>query len=632
MRFNPRTLLIAIAIVACTTGVRAQEYDSVVVFGDSLSDSGNVAGLFGLPPGNSFTTNPDPIWAENVADEFGASGLPSGAGGTNYAVGGACVNPDLPCLVSVPVLGQISLPRIGEQIALHLGSRPDGEADPGALYAVWAGGNDLLDILEAVQMPAQDAPPVDPEAALTATAAHHVEAIRRLQAAGARHIVVFNLPDAGATPFARSIPVPSLPAMLTALSADYNEALDDGLASLDDGIVPIDAFGLFDQVLRDPARYGFTNVEGTACAPLSAAVNSLVCGPLGSGLPASYVRGANRTHLFADDKHPSGAGHEMLASAVLAALAAPVQVSLAGEAGEAAVAAHRSIVAAEQLSDRGRPVGQWHSFVLAHTGRRAVDAPPRLGEAEVDEQAVTLGLGQRASRDFWWGAALSLGRHDSGVVDATLESDTAVGSIHGLWRQGALQVSGAVNLGRTSVDIERSISLGPAVNTERGSTAGRQAGIDLGLAWTLGGSDGMRHGPMFGASWLDQEVDGYREDGSAPTAMTFSEFARGSLVVRAGYRIVGEAEIDRLAIRPYAGIAYEKELEDDPVSVTAGSNTLAGQFTAQGFMPPRHWVSVNLGVSASLGGQASAVLGYSGRTGDGSRGDHLVNVGLRVAF
>ena len=59
---------------------------------------------------------------------------------------------------------------------------------------------------------------------------------------------------------------------------------------------------------------------------------------------------------------------------------------------------------------------------------------------------------------------------------------------------------------------------------------------------------------------------------------------------------------------------------------------MAGQFTAEGFAPPSDWVSADVGVWASLGGQASAVLGYSGRSGDGSRGDHLLSVGLRIAF
>ena len=311
---------------------------------------------------------------------------------------------------------------------------------------------------------------------------------------------------------------------------------------------------------------------------------------------------------------------------------APVQVSLAGEAGEAAAAAHRSIVAANQLPDPEHPVGHWHSFALAHTGLRAVDAPPRLGEAEADAQAVTVGLGQRAASDFWWGAALSVGRHDIDVSGAELEGATAVGSLHGTWRQGGLQLSGALTLGRTGLDIARSIPLGPAVNTEHGSTTGRQIGVDIGLGWTIDETDGARHGPMLGLAWLDQELDGYRERGTSPTAMNFSVIERGSLVARAGYRIAFEAGSESLGIRPYAAVAYEKELRGDPVRVTAGSNTMAGRFTAEGFVPPQHWLSLDLGIAATLGGQASAVIGYSGRTGDGSRSDHLVNVGLRVVF
>ena len=105
--FQHLHFVFAIAILfGLATGVRAQTFNSVVVFGDSLSDSGNIAQFytpiarsygFEIPAGTSFTTNPDPVWAEIVAQTFGASGTNSLAGGTNYAWGGACVNPNGPC-------------------------------------------------------------------------------------------------------------------------------------------------------------------------------------------------------------------------------------------------------------------------------------------------------------------------------------------------------------------------------------------------------------------------------------------------------------------------------------------------------------------------------------------------------
>ena len=182
------------------------------------------------------------------------------------------------------------------------------------------------------------------------------------------------------------------------------------------------------------------------------------------------------------------------------------------------------------------------------------------------------------------------------------------------------------------MDIERSIPLGPAGRTERGSTAADQFGVDVDLGWTLSGTEWIHHGPVIGVSWLDQNVSGYRESGDSSTAMNFSGFDRGSLVVRGGYRITGDTDLGDLVIRPYAGISYERELDDDPVSVTAGSNTMVGRFTASSFVPSGQWLSAHVGVSASLGEQASAVFGYSGRFGDGSRGDHLLNLGLRISF
>ena len=308
---NFRVLCVLVAVVGYAAGVRAQEYSSFVVFGDSLSDSGNIAHALGLPTGSSFTTNPDPVWARIVAHTFRSPGLHSLSGGSNHAFGGACVNPDSPCTVPVPGIGQ--------QIDQYLSSRPSGAADPDALYAVWGGANDVLAVAEAAASTSPGVRAVNPRAATLAAARAYTDHIRRLQEAGARHVVVFNLVDAGETPFARRAGDPRIPAALTALVTLYNEELDAGFRSLDAGIVPINTFALFGEVLQDPTTYGFTNVHGAACSPSE---RLPVCGPSGSGSRVTYDPGTNRSHLFADDKHPSGAAHEIVASVVTSTLAA----------------------------------------------------------------------------------------------------------------------------------------------------------------------------------------------------------------------------------------------------------------------------------------------------------------------
>ena len=104
------TLLPALLILAATVVAQAQEYTKIVVFGDSLSDTGNDAILsfhqFGVPiPGpvadytlGRFTDGPDTlppamnhfgVWVEQLADALPSHPMvvASLEGGTNYAFG-----------------------------------------------------------------------------------------------------------------------------------------------------------------------------------------------------------------------------------------------------------------------------------------------------------------------------------------------------------------------------------------------------------------------------------------------------------------------------------------------------------------------------------------------------------------
>ena len=500
------------------------------------------------------------------------------------------------------------------------------------MRSTWSGGASTISTPSST--PTTEPPPLGPEAAaarVVQAAQAMVRHVRRLREEGARHVAVLTLPDPGSAPFAAAAAQvdAGAPAALTGLARLFNRHLDDGLRGLGDGIVPVNVFALFGEVVANPAAFGFTNISEPACSPLGPESSALDCGPAGSDFEAAYQPGANRTHLFADLRHPGGAAHAMVASAVLATLEAPVQVSVAGEAGAAAVSAHRRAVAGQR--DSGA-VGSWRVYTSARVGRATADGLPRLGEARTDLRAMTLGVDHRATDNLSWGAALSLGRHENAAAGADLDGDTTVASLHAAWRRGGLRLGGTLNLGRSRVDIDRSIRLGPALRKERGSTGADLFGAEFDLGWTFRGSGRIDHGPAFSLSWLRQEVDGYRERGNSSTAMNFSGFDRNSLVIGGGYRVAAAMSVGGAVVRPYAGVAIEKEFEDDAVSVTAGSNTVSGRFTASGFAPPGRWVSADFGASAVLEGNISLSLGYAGRYGDRARRDHLVNAGLRVGF
>ena len=615
---NVRLFVMLVFILGLTGSAWGQNFSDVVVFGDSLSDSGNAASLQPLPPGTSFTTNPDPVWSEIVAETFGAPGMNSLAGGSIYAFAGACVNPVTPCDAD-------QSPTVTEQIEQYF-FRADGQADPNALYVIWGGANDVAD--------SAGTDPLNAGRHTLAAAGVNVQQIRRLQDAGARHVLAFNMPDISKSPYAVNLGQVAQGA-LTQLVTAYNEALYAGIRESEDGIIPINIHAFFNEIVDNPGTYGFVNATGTACGePDAGSAVSITCGPDGSGYPVTDKSGENRQYLFADRSHPSGAMHAMIASAVTSTLAAPVQVSLAGEGGVEMANIHRSAISAERMTDLGldRSVGSWRAYVTGRIGRYELDALPRLGETQADVQVFTLGANHRAGTNLWWGAALSFGSYNNDASGASLESSAVIGSVHGTWRRGGLYVSGALSAGSTSVDVKRSITLGPAVRAEKGSTSAGQFGAEFDAGWMLGEPDDLQHGPFLGLAWLNQSIDGFREKGGSSTSMNFSGFDRDSLIARAGYRVTRTLVLDRVGLRPYASVAVAKEFKDDPISVTAGSNTMPGRFTLSGFTPPRHWATADLGLVVSLYEKVNVIAGYTGRLGSESRQDHRLNVGLGITF
>ena len=643
-------LTAAFVLGACiASGASAQSFSNVVVFGDSLSDSGNIAPTRSLPEGNSFTTNPDPVAAEIVADAFGANPKPSSARGPNFAWGGACMNAasDQPCAMEYS-----AVPHVATQISSHLTSRSN-RADPNALYMIWGGANDIEQsitqrftqnlaglanpqtraattalVLGAIQ--------TDTIAAATANATHIV----RLKQAGARNIVVYNMPDIGLTPAAAAAEasIPNFRAIASGMSNAYNQVLYGGLRASEDGIVPINVVGLFGEVAGDPGTYGITNPPPmTACT--SPSVSAVACVPEGT-VPAgvtlpTWAPGNNRNHLFADARHPSGVGHEMIANATLATLAAPLQVSLAAEGGTDLANVHRSVTSAASLSDMGMQgeEGAWRPYASVRTGRNEVGNLPRLGGAKANLSTITMGTNSRGQSGPIWGVALSIGEHTTEVAQASVDSNAMIGSLNGIWtNEGCMYVSGSLSIGTVAVDVNRFIQLGTATRQEQGSTEFVQTGFDMDIGCLTRKENGSSSGPFAGISWLDQNVDAYQEAGMRSTAMEFSEFNRDSLVLRVGYLLERNIRDDTGNQRLYMRAMYEDETQDEAINVTAASKTMPGRFTLAGLSPSDQMATLEVGMIMKNEGSTSFAIGYAARFRNDSKVDHRLDFGFRSAF
>jgi phospholipase/lecithinase/hemolysin len=233
---------------------RAANFSAEYVFGDSLSDNGNLAaGLhtsFPNPPSfdNSFTNGP--VAVQLLAESLGLSAnaslwltAPSVPSGTNYAVGGATS-----ALTSAGGTPGINLP---EQVGAY-SAFATGHADPNALYVIMIGGNDVRN----AALGGTGAP------AITEGVDTELTAISTLSGEGAKHFLVVNVPNVGIIPeFAQENP--TLAASATAFSQMYDTELSGGLADLDLGAgATLTDFDLYDfnaNILANAAAHGFTN-------------------------------------------------------------------------------------------------------------------------------------------------------------------------------------------------------------------------------------------------------------------------------------------------------------------------------------------------------------------------------------
>ena len=611
-----KLLASALALGAATTA-QAQSFSGVVTIGDSLSDSGNIAAAFGsVPDGNSFTTNPDPVYAQLVAAEFGYandnySPYIAGSVGTNWAVGGACVRANS---ASFTCLNSASRFSLTTQLHDYLADPArGGHADPNTLYMMWGGGNDIG---TAAQNPATAVQNV----AISADAM--VGLIGTLQDAGARTIVVFNQYDGGHTP---AILGTANQAGASALTAAFNDTFNAGLANLGDGIVPINVFGLFNEFIANPGLYGLSNVTDPACG---VGASSVTCGAPGSGNIYTYAPGANETYLFADGGHPSGAAHARLASVVLATLSAPGQVSMAGELPLQVYDDHSQVIN-DRIFGLNDAAASDDKSVYAHaqSSRQQFAASANTNAMNNDQFTGTIGADGRFNDALSLGAAISFGAANGDSRGASIDGSEMLVSAYGVGHFGSGYIDAIVSGGRNSLDIDRRIALGGAgPRVENGRTHATHEAIEFGGGFSFG-ADRFKHGPFASLTWQKVEVHGYAEASLDSTAMNFNGYTRNSLIGRLGYQAQGSCG----HWQPFGRVAYARDSRDDATAVQAGSNTMNGHFTLDGFQPARDWFEADVGVGYALNDKSALSLSYRARLGDTQDLDSL-NFGVRMQF
>ncbi len=295
-------ILIGLLIAGPVLGAN---FSQLVVIGDSLSDSGNVSlANGGAVPGfpyfqGRFTNGPN--YADQLGVELGLPVVPSLAGGSNFAFGGARTDSHASGQ-PFDILSQVQMVKASGILL-----------DPNALVVLFGGANNLQDaVADAAQNP-RTAIPNGLNAVRNAVGDLKF-ALDGLVVAGAKNILVMNAPNIGLTPRIKSLTTiaPGIEAYTKALTLHFNLGLDQ-VAHRRHGVTlyRFDTFSFFNDVVGNPAAYGFTNATDRCYTgdDLNFTGGGTICPN-----PDEYV--------FWDGFHPTAVVHQFFAEDIFSTLTA----------------------------------------------------------------------------------------------------------------------------------------------------------------------------------------------------------------------------------------------------------------------------------------------------------------------
>ncbi|MFS7248529.1 autotransporter outer membrane beta-barrel domain-containing protein [Rahnella inusitata] len=639
----------------------AQAYSQLYVFGDSLSDTGNIGRW-------TFDSSSHQLYDEILAKNIGTTLTPSSQGGLNYAEGGG---------VAVP--GLDSEYTTQDQVKSYLNST-GGKADPDGLYIHWIGGNDLAAAALSLN-------PISAVEIATNSATQAASQVNDLLKAGAGTVVVPTVPNIGLTPVLMEgiIQVGLLPVQQQALEAayqylnaqntpdndarteaihnalkasttagldselvqdllskgliaaydalksvagdltdTYNTTEDIALAKTGGNIARVDINGLFNEVIADPNLYGFANTAGTAC-PVGTSASECT-----SNLPGFD---SSKAFLFADHFHPTPQAHALIAEYMQSVINGPLEVTALNQGSLALARNMQGLLDSryQQLRSQDNDAGTFGMFG-GYAGQSADSKiNPSLGEGDLTSNSLNIGMDYQMT-DRWM-----MGLMISGSDDKQDPTDHYSYRTRG-WMATAFSgvkiaengwINGDVHYGSLNYDdINRSIKLGPTTRTERGDTDGKQIGGRLTAGWDFPVLPVLKTGPVAQYSWDYSSIDGYSEKGNNSTSMRFGDQTSHSQIGALGWRLNAELGI----VNPYAQVTYDRQFSDNTYTATGAIKSTRTHFSRTTGEQDKDWVDMTAGLNVQLTHSLSAFAAVSQTTGLDSGEQTSYNAGISARF
>ncbi len=298
-----KIILLPLLLLFSLTTHASNTYSNVYIFGDSLSDTGNLASVIGGIPAPYYKNriSNGPVAVDVFTEKMGFNAnaslhLLSLNAGTNYAVAGARASGNSP----IDLDNQI----------LAFQANHGFTAPKDALYVMFLGGNDVRDAL------------YEPNNAIANTILHTAltkvsKAMSMLSQMGAHSFLVINVPNIALIPetslIAKATNNPTLIKRAEKFTKHYNKKLHKLVEKLEHknemDIKEFSLFKLFGSIVKNSTKLGFSN-STEACF---SAITFTFHPDCNYGLNAEQF-------IFFDEIHPTKRVHAIFGNAFYAAM------------------------------------------------------------------------------------------------------------------------------------------------------------------------------------------------------------------------------------------------------------------------------------------------------------------------
>ncbi len=575
-------VLAAAASLAAASTANAQSYGRLVVFGDSLTDNGNLFAVTGgAAPAAPFVNgrfSTGPVFVELLGFNLGrqTAGSPV-TGSINYAYGGSRTD-------------TVATPGPGMRTQLAAYTAAGGRFGSTDLVSILGGANNIFQAIPTAGVSSNPTGAISPVSLAAAADINFLT--NSVAAAGAGTVLVTNLPKLSLTPQFRTSPAAPLADFAV---TTFNGALLTGLqataaANPNANIIYMDLFKIGDVIAGNPGQFGITNVTDQ-CA-------------------LATPRCADPGYFYVDGVHPTALGHRLIAQLANDYL-------YYGDIGaQSAVMGETSFRHREDSLDEGSAALSGHADWADGT---TVSVSGSYDQTDSDRRGVVAsasseGYGLRfAVENAWsntWKVGIAGSYRRADVVGGRLETDlnTYAFDVYGGWRSGAMFVNATAGAAADQFDTRRLTSVAPIVHIGKADGLSRGARAQGGLWMDLGG---IAISPRVAVSWVSATVDGFIEQGPAAA---YDYQGRTVQVLSAEATLRAEADMGGFAL--FAEGGYRDALDDssDAVRTGIGYNT-AKVLARQVDEPFGGQILASAGVRGDLG-PISVDIGYRGRFGD----------------